>query len=64
MTLRTWDEVEELTNELEAFAAWKESMLWKLYSAQRHFEPAHLEAGVREFNRECRSLAKSWGERA
>ena len=55
--------LEHLTNELEWMATWREVLEWKINSPQRHFEPAHLEAELKSYRRECAALAKSYGGR-
>ena len=63
MTLRTWNDVEQLTDELAWMAAWHDVIEWKINSPHRHFEPAHLEAELNSWKRECAALARAYKRR-
>ncbi len=51
--------LQSLTPELEAFAAWRDILLWKLNNPTVHFEFSNIMAEVREFKRECDALASN-----
>jgi hypothetical protein len=64
MTLTTSTDLGHFANELEAFAAWKEVLAWKLSCTTVHFEFVNVMREVREFNRECQALAKVYRSEA
>jgi hypothetical protein len=59
MTLQSHDDVRQLTEDLEAFTAWRDVLLWKLKCSTVHFEFVNMMREVREFKRECAALAKN-----
>jgi hypothetical protein len=63
MTLQSWRDVDHLNNDLAWMAAWRDVLEWKINSPHRHFEPAHLEAELNSWKRECRALAKEYKRR-
>jgi hypothetical protein len=63
MTLRTWNDVEQLTDDLAWMSVWRDVLRWKFESPQHHFEPAHLEAELNSFKRVSSALAKSYKRR-
>jgi hypothetical protein len=63
MTLATENDLHNLTDELEAFAAWRDVLRWKLSCPTVNFEFVNIMREVREFNRECDALAKRYGGR-
>ena len=60
MRIQSWRDVDQLTDELSWMAAWRDVLEWKINSSHRHFEPAHLEAELKSYRRECAALAKSY----
>ena len=64
MTLHTRKDVEILTDEIAWMASWRDVLEWKINSPHRHFEPAHLEAELKSWRRECRALAKEYKRRS
>ena len=62
MTIRSWNDVEHLTDELAWMGAWRDVLEWKINSPHRHFEPAHLEAELKSYRRECAALAAFEGQ--
>lgn len=62
--IQSWDEVDDLSNELEWMSLWRDVLQWKFNSAHRRFEPAHLEMELASFKREGRALANSYRGRA
>lgn len=64
MTLQSFDDVRQLNDELEGFAAWRDLLLWKLHCPTVHFEFVIIMQEVREFKRECAALAKRYGSNA
>ncbi len=60
MSLRTGNEVDHLTDELEWMAAWRDVLEWKINSPHRHFEPAHLEAELNSWKRTIAVIAKEY----
>ena len=56
MRIQSWRDVDRLTDELGWLAAWRDVLEWKINSPHRHFEPAHLEAELKSYRRECAAL--------
>ena len=64
MTLRSWNDVEHLTDDLAWMAAWREVLEWKFNSPHRHFEPAHLEAELNSWKCTVAAITKEYKRRS
>jgi len=71
MTLKSWAEVDRLTDDLEAIADWQDDLRSRIARATLRFdlvgldpsEQTKLEAEVQEFKRVCRGLSFGCAER-